>query len=280
VLEIIDTCVAHRHAALKQQRQRTALTLITTIDHLPMRILLASAFLCLPFLAHADCKERFTEWTHALQPGRAVDADNAVCKVWPANPTQTLAVLPLPQKGGTTDETVYDVEVLVADSKTGAIIAHTYEPSAITSDAMSLESLALDTAPWRLTPQELAFGVRKSFQNSSQVDPYANTALSLYVIDGSKLRRVLSNLTTRQSKGDWDGNCAGQFSDTSRAISVGPAGRGGYATLLIREKTIDTTKTVAGTQCASKGMAAKRASFTLGYDGSRYGVPAGLSDDQ
>jgi len=245
-----------------------------------MRTLVASAFLCLPLLVHADCKERFTEWAHKLQPGRAVNADNAACKVWPANPAQTLAVLPLPQKGGTTDETVYDVEVLVADSKTGAVIAHSYEPSAITSDAMGLQSIALDTAPWRLTPQELAFGIRKSFQNSSRVDPFADTTLSLYVIDERKLRRVLSNLTTRQSKGDWDGNCAGQFSDTSRAISVGPAGRGGYATLLVSEKTVDTTNTVAGEQCASKDKAARRASFTMEYDGSHYGVPSGLSDDQ
>jgi hypothetical protein len=244
-------------------------------------VLFLHRLLCLPLLAHADCKDRFNEWAHTLQPGRVVDADNAACKVWPANPAQTLAVLPLPQKGGAANETVYDVEVLVADSNTGAIIAHSYEPSAITSDAMGLdEGLALDTAPWRLTPQELAFGVRKSFQNSSRVDPFADTTLSLYVIDGSKLRRVLSNLTTRESKGDWDGDCAGQFSDTSRAISVGPAGRGGYATLLVSEKTVDTTKTVAGKQCASKDKAAKRASFTLEYDGSRYGVPAGLSDDQ
>jgi hypothetical protein len=245
-----------------------------------MRTLVASAFLCLPLLAHADCKERFTEWAHTLQPGRAVDADNAACKVWPANPAQTLAVLPLPQKGGTTDETVYDLEVLVADSKTGAVIAHSYEPSSITSDAMGLQSIALDTAPWRLTPQELAFGVRKSFQNSSRVNPFADTTLSLYVIDEGKLRRVLNNLTTLESRGDWDGNCAGQFSDTSRAISVGPAGRGGYAKLLVSEKTVDTTKTAVGEQCASKDKAARRASFTIEYDGSHYGVPSGLSDDQ
>jgi hypothetical protein len=234
----------------------------------------------LPLLAHADCKERFTEWARALQPGRAVDADNAACKVWPANPAQTLAVLPLPRKGGTADETVYDVEVLVADSKTGAVIAHSFEPSAMTSDAMGLQGMALDTAPWRLTPQQLAFGVTKTFQNSSRVNPSADTTLSLYVIDGRKLRRVVSNLTTRQSNGEWDGNCAGEFSDTSRSISVGPAGRGGYATLLVSEKTVDTTRTAVGDQCASKDKPARRASFRVEYDGSRYGVPAGLSDDQ
>lgn len=245
-----------------------------------MRTLVASAFLCLPLLAHADCKERFTEWAHTLQPGRTVDADNAACKAWPANPAQTIAVLPLPQKGSTPDETVYDVEVLVADSQTGAVIAHSYEPSAITSDAMGLQGIAVDTAAWRLTPQQLAFGVTKSFQNSSRVDPFSDTSLSLYVVEGSKLRRVLTNLTTRQSGGEWDGNCAGQFADTSRSVSIGRAGHGGYATLLVSEKIVDTTNTVAGKQCASKDAAPKRASFTVEYDGSSYAVPAGLSDAQ
>jgi hypothetical protein len=112
------------------------------------------------------------------------------------------------------------------------------------------------------------------------VNPSSDTTLSLYVIDGRKLRRVPGNLTTRQSNGDWDGNCAGQFSDISRAISVGPAGRGSYATLLVSEKTVDTINAVAGEACASKAKAARRASFTLEYDGSRYGVPAGVSNDQ
>lgn len=237
-------------------------------------------FLVLPLLAHADCKECFAEWAHALQPGRAVGAANAACKVWPANPAQTLAVLPLPQNGGITDETVYDVELLVADSKTGAVIADSYEPSAITSDAIGLQGIALDTARWRLSPQELAFGVTKTFENSSRLNRFSDTTLSLYVIDGRKLRRVLSNLKTRQSNGDWDGDCTGRFSDISRAISVGPAGRGSYATLVVSANTVDTTNAVVGQECASKHKAARRASFTFEYDGSRYRVPAGLSDDQ
>lgn len=236
--------------------------------------------LCAPLFAQADCKDHFTDWAQKLHPGRTVDADHAACKIWPANPAQTLAVLPMPQTGGSADETVYDVEVLVADSKTGAIIAHSDEPSAITSDAVSLESIALDTATWQLSPQELAFGVRTSYQNSSRVNPYTVTALSLYLIDGAKLRHVLSNLTTQQSNGEWDGNCAGQFSDTSRAISLGPVGRNAYATLRVSEKAVDSTHTQLGDQCASKDKAAKRTSYTLEYDGTHYSVPAALSYTQ
>lgn len=244
------------------------------------RPLLASFVLCFPLFAHADCTTSLKEWAQTLHPGRAISTDYAACKVWPENPAQTLAVLPLPQKGATADATVYDVEVLVADSKSGAIIAHGYEPSSITSDAVGLQGMALDTAHWQLAPQALAFGVRKSYEGSSRVNPFAATTLSLYVVDGTRLRRVLANLTTQQSNGEWDGNCAGQFSDITRVISIGPAGRGGYATLQVKEKTVDATHAQAAGQCVTKNKPSRQSNATLNYDGARYGVPAALAFDQ
>ncbi|WP_460873933.1 PA3715 family protein [Paralcaligenes ginsengisoli] len=252
----------------------------SALDLMSIRAVIAAFVLCTPVFAHADCTAHLNEWAQALSPGRTIDANNAACKAWPQNPAQTLAVLPLPQKGATEDKTVYDVQVLVADSKTGAIIAHSYEPSAITSDAISLRGIALDTAHWQLAPHALAFGVRKSYEGSSRVNPFAATTLSLYVVDGSNLRRVLANLTTQQSNGEWDGNCSGQFSDITRVISVGPAGQGAYATLHISEKTVDSTHAEAAGQCATKNKATKQANVTLAYDGAHYGVPAALRFDQ
>ncbi len=243
----------------------------------PMRHLIAASLLCLPLLAHADCKDRFNEWTKALQPGRTVDAEFAACKVWPANPAQTLAILPMRQPGGTDDDKVYDLEVLVADSQSGKILAHRFEKSAITSDAIMLRGLALDTAPWRLTPQVLAFGVRTTFEGSSRVNPFSQTTLGLYVLDGTKLRKVLDNLVTQAGGGEWDGNCAGSFDDTSRAVSVGAAGKDGYARLIVSAKTTTTTNKPTRNDCASKDITSKAANVTLDYDGTRYVVPKALA---
>lgn len=238
---------------------------------------MAAALLCLPLLAHADCKDRLNDWAKTLQPGRTVDTDFAACKVWPANPAQTLAVLPMAQSGSTDDDKVYDVEVVVADSQSGKIVAHRFEKAAITSDAIMLRAIALDTAPWRLTPQTVAFGVRTNFEGSSRVNPFSQTSLSLYVIDGATLRKVVDNLATQKSGGEWDGNCAGSFSDTSRAVSVGPEGKSGYAKLVVSEKTITTTNTPTRNDCASKARTAKGANVTLEYDGSHYVVPKALT---
>ncbi len=245
-----------------------------------VRPFFASLVLCFPLFAHADCTTSLQKWAQMLHPGRAINADYAACKVWPENPAQTLAVLPLPQKGATADGTVYDVEVLVANSKTGAIIAHSYEPSSITSDAIGLQGMAIDTAHWQLAPWVLAFGVRKSYEGSSRVNPYAATTLSLYVVDGTKLRRVLANLTTQQSSGEWDGRCAGRFSDITRVISIGSAGQGGYATLHVKEKTVDATHAQAAGQCVTNNKPARQSHVTLNYDGAHFGVPAALAFDQ
>lgn len=242
-----------------------------------MRHALAAALLCLPLLAHADCKDRLTGWAKTLQPGRTLDTDFATCKVWPANPARTLAVLPLPQPGGTDEDRVYDVEVLVADSQSGKVVAHRFEKAAITSDAIMLRGLALDTAAWRLTPQVTAFGTRTTLEGSSRVNPFSQTTLSLYVVDGATLRKVVDGLATQSSGGEWDGNCAGSFTDTSRIVSVGAPGKDGYASLVVSEKTTTTTNKPTRNDCASKERTSRGANVTLEYDGARYALPKALA---
>ncbi|VVE56618.1 PA3715 family protein [Pandoraea sputorum] len=238
-----------------------------------MRTVLAAILLCLPLFALAECKDHLNAWTNTLQPGRTLDTALAACKVWPANPSQTLAVLPLPHKGGTDDETVYDMEIVVANSQSGKVVAHRFEKAAFRSDAIVLRSLALDTAPWRLAPQVVAFGVRAEHAGTSRVAPFSQTTLGLYVIDGAMLRKVVDNLATQTSGGQWDGNCAGSFTDTARAISVGPAGKSGYATLVVSEKTVTTTNRPARGDCESKESTSKRPNVPIEYDGTHYPVP-------
>lgn len=245
-----------------------------------VRTLFASLVLCIPIAAHADCTARMGEWVRTLHSGRAIDAERSACKIWPGNPAQSLAVLLLPQSPPSDDATIYDVDILVANSESGAIIAHLYQTSAITSDAVALEGVKIDTARWQLTPQVLAFGVSKTFNGSSSVNPYGVSALSLYVVDGQTLRAVLADLTTHESHGEWDQNCAGEFSDLTRAVSIGGAGQGGYATLHVHEKEVDSTQVPTKSDCVTRKKPVRQSDVTLGYDGTHYVVPAKLKFDQ
>jgi hypothetical protein len=240
------------------------------------RILFCLAAGLAPLLAHAGCEDNFQNWAAQLHPGRTLDTEHAVCKVWPANEALTVAALPLPQKGNNDDEGTDDLEVLVADTATGTIVAHQFQKSAISYDAMRFSGLELDTAHYQLTPQNRAFGVRVTHESSSRVDPFEETALSLYVIDGQSLRTVLDRLMVRDSGGEWDGNCAGTFNDTTRTLGLGPAGKEGYAALKIVEKSVKTINKVQGENCANDQQPATRADFTLEYRGGKYAVPKGI----
>jgi hypothetical protein len=257
-----------------------------------MKKYLASAVLCLPLLAHAatdattatmstaDCQAHLATWMKTLHPGRQLDTEHAACKIWPADPSLTLAVQALPKSGNTDDQGEYDVEVLIADSKSAAIVAHLYEAAAISADAIRFTQIDLDTARYQLTPQLRAFGVRVSYEGSSRVAPYEAQALSLYVLDGHTLRRVVDKLTVENNSGDWDGNCAGTFSTITRTLAVGPvSGNGnanGYATLRVGESSKESVSKQTAKDCVSTDRPPKRSTTTLEYDGGAYRVPKAL----
>ncbi|WP_174365297.1 hypothetical protein [uncultured Caballeronia sp.] len=243
------------------------------------RILIAACMLTTPVLANAACEEFLESWTQKLHPNRALDSEYVTCKPWPANPALTLAVLPLPAKGSDSDTGTYDLELLVADSGSGSIIAHSYQTSAITYDAMLLSGISLDTARYQLMPENRAFGVRISHSGSSRVNPYDTTSLSLYVIDGQRLKPVLDRLTVEERGGEWDGQCSGEFNSTSRTIDVGPAGVDGYAALKILEKSKKSTNVSKNGNCSSKDSPVRRTSFVLQHRDGRYIVPKNMQSD-
>ncbi|MBN3751454.1 hypothetical protein G3N95_00760 [Paraburkholderia sp. Tr-20389] len=205
--------------------------------------------------------------------------DFSSCKAWPANPELTLAVLLFPQKSNSDDEGTYDLDVLVADSHSGDIVAHNHQASAVSYDALRLSGVSLDTARYRLSSSDRAFGVRITHTGSSRVSPYESTALSLYMTDGKNVRPVLDRLIVTSASGDWDGNCAGTFDSTLRTIDMGPMGKDGYAALNVSEKSVHRVSTVRKNDCEQNDQRPVLAHFVIEYRNGRYGVPKGLQGD-
>ncbi|MGN6578741.1 MAG: hypothetical protein ACTHJ1_01975 [Bordetella sp.] len=238
------------------------------------RTLLALVFACAPLLAHAGCEDNVAKWVQQLQPGRALDENRtAVCKVWPANTALTIAALPLSRPGNTDIQGTDDLEVLVADTATGAVVAHRYEKAALQFDAVAIRELVIDTAPYQLTPQQRAFGIRVDYDNMSRASPYEAKALSLYVMQGSTLSKVLGGLNVKESGGEWDENCAGTLHETVRTIAIGPADKSGYAALKVTSKTNTTVSALKAGNCVDHTKTAKPSIATLQYRDGHYEVP-------
>lgn len=242
-----------------------------------MRRVVALALLCLPALAFADCDSQLPKWAKALHPTLTFDTEHSVCKVSPADPGRTLAALTFVESGDADGDATYGLEVLSADSKTGAIKSHVYQSGAINSDAIQFRTLSLDTARYQLAAGVRAFGVRMEYTGSSRVNPYSATVLNLYVEEGQKLRKVLDDLKTSESNGEWDGNCEGDFSQTNRTLSIGKTASKGFATLVLDSKSVASHSVPKGDDCDNTDDKPELKKTELSYNGSAYDVPKELN---
>lgn len=210
-------------------------------------------------------------------PTRWADYGRVVCKVWPASPDKTLVAVKL-QHGRGGDDAVdeADLEVLVVDSARDRILQRHRDDGVLGSDAIRLSSLAFDTARYRLDESTTAFGLRIGRSGSSRANPYEATTLRLYVIDGDGLRPVLSNLVVERNRGEWDTNCAGEFTDTRRTVAIDGKRDNGYAGLLVNSVERITRNVPRGEDCKEVDGGKKTSSARLRYDGRRYPVPEAL----
>lgn len=235
-----------------------------------MRRAVALTLFCLPAFAYADCTEQLAGWAKKLHPDLAFAAQYSVCKPSPVDPNRTLAALAFVERGDEYDAT-YGLEVLTAVGS--RIEQHVYESAAIESDAVRFEGLSLDTARYNLTPTLRAFGVRASYNGSSRVNPFSSTTLNLYVLDGAKPRKVLDKLEVQSSSGEWDGNCAGEFSDTTSSLAIDKTLSHGYAVLAVTEKTVGSRSFEKNDDCTSSDSKPVVKKYPMTYNGTRYVLP-------
>nr|WP_323164008.1 hypothetical protein [Pseudomonas atacamensis] len=123
-------------------------------------------------------------WADCTPPALSGEADFSLCKDWPAYPQLTITALstfvPDPVYGHDGSVGSYDLDLAVTAGSPKSLATY-HQPSAFLSDAIALESLELDTARYKLTPDLRAFGVRAHFKGSSRVNPLDEILLSLYV---------------------------------------------------------------------------------------------------
>lgn len=250
-------------------------------------LFMALAGLLLATAAQADdCRQQLPGWIEQAHPGQAqgrgledergryrVAAEQSICKVWPARPHLTLVALLLVRE----EEDDYgeaDLEVLVFESARQTLVARLVEPNRLDWDAVYVDAMTFDTAPYRLRGDDLAFGVRIARRGSSRVNPFYETQLNLYEVDAERLRPLIRELPISDSGGEWDGNCSGEFSDTKRVLIVTERmGNKGYRDLLLKQTRVEHRQSEVAGECETVEERIYRAEFSIQYDEDRYLLP-------
>jgi len=170
----------------------------------------------------------------------------------------------------------YDLDVLVVATDTGAVLSRLLIEKAYTSDAWRLSSINIDTARYLLAPGIRAFGVRVDHSSSSRVSPAGESVLSLFVEHGAKLQRVLADFPVASSNGDWDGNCAGQFSEVERRIGLATSRSNGLADLVVTTTTSRRWTKMNKDECVDGKTHKSLQRALLRFDGKNYVIPREL----
>lgn len=218
--------------------------------------------------AQAGCEEApFGERTFTL------------CKVWPAYDDQTIVVtstFKADSADANNDGGNVDLELSLVHSSSSKRLANYVKKDAYYSDAVAYEGLSIDTARYKLAPNSRAFGIRSSFAHSSSVNPYHKTELALYLKEDDALRPVLEGLVISTSRGEWDGNCAGEGERTQRTVEIGNTTHNGFADLVVSSAVTVNKNFLVGEECKDTSSRLKTTQVTLTYDGKQYVVPEAL----
>lgn len=255
-------------------------------------VLLLSLALAAPADAAEDCQSRMYSLLNAAYPGaqgetgdngemlrlpgaepRWINLGEVACKAWPASPDKTLIAVMLQHQNTFDDEGSADLELLVADSARERIAQRYRENDALQSDAIRITGVALDTARYRLNESTTAFGVRVNSANSSRANPYSGTRMSLYVLDGAKIRPVLRDVEMEADNGEWDTRCDGEFHSSRSTLAVDGKRDHGYAGLILRTVDKSMRQSLKGEECVDGGAETDTRSQRLSYDGREYSKP-------
>ena len=202
-----------------------------------------------------------------------VDPAAVACTIWPAEPSLTLLAIPrLESHPPANAETRGDIEIIMADTKSGNIVARYVEKGAAFSDAITFDSVGLDTGRYDIKRGQRAFGFRARYSHHSNVTPFNETVLWLFALNGEVISPVLEGLVVEMGRGENDGNCTGDFETKTSAITMGGLGVRGYRVLIIDQSTsLETTKPgIEDCSAVDKNMGHKR--YVLRYGDPHYGA--------
>ncbi|KQY11196.1 hypothetical protein ASD31_17525 [Rhizobium sp. Root482] len=198
-----------------------------------------------------------------------------ICKTWPARPEFTLVAVPL-MTSQTADGNEGDIELLVVDSDSLKLKHRLRLPDLLTDDAVFVSGVAFDTAYYRISESEIAFGVRIERRGSSRPNPFGETTLWLFTIDNKELRPVLDNIVVAAHQGEWDTNCAGEFQTIERRLAMGRPQPNRYSDILVSERKIKTISTLGQDGECVDDKDAITTSRRLRFEGGAYQVPENI----
>ena len=144
----------------------------------------------------------------------------------PNSPTKTIVVIPeLVTQYNEQDDCCFELNsyILIVNNLNYQIESkffESYESNGWVSDALVLSKISIDTAPYYLSNEKRAFGIRVRYNGSSRVNPFGYETITLFESQNGLLKTLLKNYKVEEYNGEWDGNCIGEFNSKKKTLII------------------------------------------------------------
>lgn len=194
-------------------------------------------------------------------------------KILPNNPNEAVVVIPEIAEGDPEELFILNTHIAIINLKTNTI-THTYfethKTNGWVSDAIRLDEIKIDTAPYIVTENIRAFGVKLFFYGSSRANPYYSEVMSLFIKKGTTLHKIIPYFMVEKYSEEKEGPCIGTSFSEKKTLMMETKKTNGYFDIGIRNtfgETIDFED--ENGECQSKETSQTKTSF-LKFNGSEY----------
>ncbi|MEZ4970238.1 MAG: hypothetical protein R2814_11415 [Flavobacteriaceae bacterium] len=202
----------------------------------------------------------------------SVKTDLIVSKAMPQYPDEFIVVIPEIVDEG---EQYFELNshIVIVNDKTGGISHRFFESVADNqwvSDAIELREIKIDTAPYLISEEVRAFGIRVYHYGMSHANPYENETVSLFVKSGDTLKKILDKFSVMDYGGEWDTDCDGEFLRTEKILILSDQKTNGYFDIAVKGKMTKTKNTTnENGDCDAEEITTDQTSL-LKFNGQEY----------
>ena len=196
------------------------------------------------------------------------------CRVWPAEEnTSLMAVAVLDAEAGEEWIGGYVLHLFKLQSQDGKVVDQYKQADYFPTDAIRVDKISLDTAPYRVKPEIRAIGVRVNYEGASRVFPYSSQTLNLY--DLKNKQTLLDGLVVELYRGKNGTSCNSEWEEHKAIVLLPGTSTQGYADLKIKLNIHYEGMEMYQDECADLPQRQKNTSFVVKFDGQAYRIPDG-----
>lgn len=145
-----------------------------------------------------------------------------LCKRWSSQPGNSIVVAPYAYtvRSGKVEETYLAAVIAVIKTSSGRVESLVNDKRIARIDAIYPTSVSVDTAKYRVSSEEVAFGVRFSQKAMSGVIQFEEQFVNLYVRSGADITSIARGIKTSSYNVESNGDCIREGTGVESILSI------------------------------------------------------------